>query len=205
MQRSVVIATTVWRTVEETRQMRESERTRRDWKPTARSLTSFRDFPWCSHRCTLCTCVHASITCPPPVGRWSKREGGERESNPLATSCVHDCNFTPTQLSRPSRWSIDRSPDIAVPLPLPCPLPVVVIPVFLSLFCRLVCFVFFPLYRSPTMHTPAPHAQCVNRELVYQCCAEWRFVLPGVRPCWQQVRGSEDRGLRRIYDFSPIG
>lgn len=40
------------------------------------SLTSFRDFPRCSHRCTLCTCVHASITCSPPRAARAKGEAG---------------------------------------------------------------------------------------------------------------------------------
>lgn len=78
--------------------------------------------------------------------------------------------------------SIDRSSDIALPPSLVSP------PShsfsssvsFCSLFRWGSCVSYFsPLYRSPTMHTPALHARRVNRESVYQCCIEWWFVPGG--------------------------
>lgn len=99
----------------------------------ARSLTSSRDFPQRSHRCTLCTCVHASITRSPsltePRGErgWSvggaavavTREGGEL--NPRHHQLRPRLQlYPPTQLSQSSSrvGSIDRPSDIAPP-PLP--------------------------------------------------------------------------------------
>lgn len=43
------------------------------------SLTSSCDFPRCSHRCTLCTCVHASITRSPLYASSLGQEEEEKE------------------------------------------------------------------------------------------------------------------------------
>lgn len=136
---------------------------------------------------------------PPSPG--SRRKGG-KESNPVATSCVRDCNFTPTQLSRPSsrRWSIDRPPDRALPYPLP---PAVSLPRVGSLpFCpsftlvREVSFFFLPpdlslalSFLGDAYDAPAFRARCVNRGLLLscQCCVEhgcFSINLTGVVHQW---------------------
>lgn len=68
------------------------------------SLTSSRDFPPRSHRCTLHVCARAHYACLTPCWRPVRRR-----VRPLTTSCMCDCNFTPHAIiPSSSRASIDR-------------------------------------------------------------------------------------------------
>lgn len=119
---------------------------------------------------------------PPPPGSRRKRGGEGKESNPVATSCVRDCNFTPTQLSRPSsrRWSIDRPSDRALPYPL---LSAVALPPRVATlpFCpsftlvREVSFFFLPPGLSLALSVPrrcrrrVSFSRPINRGLLLSC------------------------------------
>lgn len=139
----------------------------------------------------LRTCVHASITCPPPVAGGGRRrgwmEGGEavgrgtnRTLSPPVASAI--ATSPPRNYLVPVvyRWSIDRLSDIALPPSSSSRarhLSVFFYPFFAPVLGTFHILFFLPPASSlffsflDILHlTSAFHARRVNRNFVCQCC-----------------------------------